>query len=141
MADFDKIFAKAKEIAEIVADASVELYRTAEEKTKLVARITKLKAEIAGEKVNIRKLYSEIGKKYYASRIAELDGGEPQAVDADFEVEEVKAHYANIVLKTEEIEALKVTKYVTEDDIDIEIVITPTDDDDDDDADDTDDEV
>ena len=65
MSNFDDFKKVAKETMETIADRSVELYKVAEEKTKIVAKRTKLSAEIAVEKGGIRNLYKEIGKVYY----------------------------------------------------------------------------
>jgi len=129
MADIDKIIAKAKEIAEVVADASVEIYKTAEEKTKLVARIAKLKAEIAGEKTRIKKQYLAIGKKYYSAHIAGT------TAELDEEVKTIEAAFEAIADKTTEIERLK-TEKVKDEDIDVEIhIVNDTFDEEDDDSD------
>ncbi|NMA25081.1 MAG: hypothetical protein GX936_05370 [Clostridiales bacterium] len=65
MTNFEDLVQKAKDTMETIADKSIELYKAAEEKTKLLAKMTKLGAEITMEKGNVRKLYREIGKKYY----------------------------------------------------------------------------
>ncbi|NLT14574.1 MAG: hypothetical protein GXY05_09555 [Clostridiales bacterium] len=65
MANFEDFKQKAMDTMETIADKSIELYKVAEEKTKLLAKMTKLGAEITLEKGDVRKLYREIGKKYY----------------------------------------------------------------------------
>ena len=65
MSNFDEFKKVAKETMETIADRSVELYKIAEEKTKIIAKRTKLSAEIAVEKGGVRNLYKEIGKMYY----------------------------------------------------------------------------
>jgi hypothetical protein len=65
MANFDEFKQKARDTMETIADKSVELYKIAEEKTKVLAKMTKLGAEITVDKGNVRKLYREIGKMYY----------------------------------------------------------------------------
>jgi hypothetical protein len=65
MANFDEFKQKAKDTMETIADKSVELYKIAEEKTKLLAKITKLSAEMTLEKGNLRKLQRELGRMYY----------------------------------------------------------------------------
>ncbi|NLA87715.1 MAG: hypothetical protein GX847_10660 [Clostridiales bacterium] len=65
MKDFEEFKQVAKKTVETIADKSIELYKIAEEKTKLLAKMTKLSTEITLEKGNVRKLYREIGKKYY----------------------------------------------------------------------------
>lgn len=71
MANFDELKQKAKQAADIIADKSVEIYKIAEEKAKVLARITKLSTEIFKNKNEIQKLYTEIGKLYYETHKAE----------------------------------------------------------------------
>ncbi len=101
MANFDEFKQKAKDTMEIIADRSVELYKIAEEKTKLFAKITKLGAEVALEKGTVRKLYREIGKKYY-----ELHKPSPEESLAQT-CSEVTASLERIAVKQKEIEELK----------------------------------
>lgn len=77
MANFEDFKQKAKDTVETIADKSAELYKIAEEKTKLFAKMTKLGAEITVDKGNVRKLYREIGKKYY--ELHKLSPEEPLA--------------------------------------------------------------
>ncbi|MDR1298863.1 MAG: hypothetical protein LBJ84_01255 [Oscillospiraceae bacterium] len=65
MANFDEFKEKAKATIGAIADVSVELYKAAGEKAKILAKITMLTAEIARERSAIRRLYGEIGSKYY----------------------------------------------------------------------------
>ena len=65
MANYEDFKKKAKETLETIADVSVEAYKIAEEKAKVIARRTKLNADIAHEKALIRHLKSDIGNKYY----------------------------------------------------------------------------
>jgi len=65
MPKYDEIKRKAKETLDTIADASVEAYRIAEEKAKVLARKTKLRAGIVNEKATIRRLSVEIGGLYY----------------------------------------------------------------------------
>jgi hypothetical protein len=65
MANFDEFKEKAKATIGAIADVSVELYKAAGEKAKILAKITMLSAEIARERSAIRRLYGEIGSKYY----------------------------------------------------------------------------
>jgi len=73
MASIDDFKKKAKDTFETIADVSVEAYKVAEDKARVVARWTKLNAEIAQEKTRIRRLEGVIGKKYY-----ELHNGSPE---------------------------------------------------------------
>ncbi len=65
MAHFEELKQIAKDTAETIADKSSELYKMAEEKTKLLAKIAKLSADITLEKGAVRKLYRELGQLYY----------------------------------------------------------------------------
>ncbi|UOO36843.1 hypothetical protein IZU99_06025 [Oscillospiraceae bacterium CM] len=65
MTNFDDLKQIAKDTMETIADKSVELYKIAEEKTKVLARTTKLTTEIALEKGNIRRFYRELGQLYF----------------------------------------------------------------------------
>ena len=65
MANFDEIRQRTGETAEHIAAKSIELAKTAAEKTKLVARISKLNADVISEKDALRKAYSDLGKLYY----------------------------------------------------------------------------
>jgi hypothetical protein len=125
MANFDDFKQKAKDTMETIADRSVEFYKIAEEKTKIFAKITKLGAEIALEKGNVRKLYREIGSKYY-----ELHKASPEDALAQT-CTEVTGALENIAAKQKEIEELK-NSYdlgvkdeaaATDDDKDVEIEI------------------
>ena len=65
MATFDEIKKKALEAADVIADVSVDLYKKAEVKTKELARMAKLQADMAADRTAIKKLYLQIGKTYY----------------------------------------------------------------------------
>jgi hypothetical protein len=101
MANFEELKQKAKDTMETIADKSVELYKAAEEKTRLFAKITKLGAEITLEKGTLRKLYREIGQKYY-----ELHKASPEEALAQSCIE-VTASLETIAAKQKEIQELK----------------------------------
>ena len=65
MSNTDDFKKAAKEALDTIVDVSVEAYKAAEEKAKLVARWTKLNTEITVEKSHVRRLRSEIGEIYY----------------------------------------------------------------------------
>ena len=65
MANFDEIKQKTEETAEHIAAKSIELAKSAAEKTKLVARISKLNADVISEKDALRRAYLDLGKLYY----------------------------------------------------------------------------
>ena len=60
--DFKKI---AKEAFDTLTDVSVEAYKLAEEKAKIVGKWTKLNTEITLDRSQVRRLRSEVGKIYY----------------------------------------------------------------------------
>jgi len=66
MAGFDELKKKALDAAEAIADKSFEIYKAAEEATRGFAKTTKLNAEIAKEKSNVKKMYAELGSLYYS---------------------------------------------------------------------------
>jgi len=65
MANYDDFKKKAKSALDSFADASIDAYKTAEEKTRILARKTKLRAGIVNEKATIRRLSVELGTRYY----------------------------------------------------------------------------
>lgn len=65
MTNFDEIKQRTGETAEYIAAKSIEIARTAAEKTRLVARISKLNADVITEKEALRRAYIDLGKKYY----------------------------------------------------------------------------
>lgn len=67
MAKFEDLKQRLRETAEVIGDVSIDLYKRAEEKTKILAKKAKLQAEIASDKTAVKKLYQEIGKAYYES--------------------------------------------------------------------------
>ena len=101
MTNFDELKQKAKDTMETIADKSVELYKLAEEKTRLLAKITKLSTEITFEKGDLRKHYRELGQKYY-----ELHKDAPEDELAQICVEVTKS-LETITNKQREIDALR----------------------------------
>ena len=65
MANYDDFRKKAKEVVDTIADASVEAYKLAEEKARVLAKKAKLNAGIANDRAHIRRLKVEIGGTYY----------------------------------------------------------------------------
>jgi hypothetical protein len=105
MANFDEFKKAAKETMGTIADRSVELYKIAEEKTKIIAKRTKLSAEIAVEKGGVRNLYKEIGKIYY-----ELHKNDPELALRQL-CAEVDSSWELIALKQQELDELKNAGY------------------------------
>jgi hypothetical protein len=101
MTNFDDFKQKAKETVGVIADASVELYKIAEEKTKILAKTAKLQAENSGDRNSIKKLYTEIGKLYYAKY---RDDTKPEL---DQNCAEITAAFERITNRLIEIENLK----------------------------------
>jgi len=65
MANYDDFKKRARDAFDTIADVSVEAYKIAEEKARLLARKAKLNAGIANERATIRRLNVEIGATYY----------------------------------------------------------------------------
>ena len=65
MATYEDFKKKAKEALDTIADVSMEAYRAAEEKAKILARRAKLNTEITREKAAIRRTKIRIGDAYY----------------------------------------------------------------------------
>ena len=101
MPKYDEIKRKAKETLDTIADASVEAYRIAEEKARILARKTKLRAGIVNEKATIRRLSVEIGGLYYKLH-KETPGEEFKEL-----CENVTGAYERIAAKEAELEELR----------------------------------
>ena len=114
--DFEEIKQKAKDTVGAIADVSAELYRKAEAKTKTAARIAKLTAEITRDKGAARRVYEEIGKKYY-----ELHSSETAAELSQL-CAEVTTLLEGIDAKQAEINELKSQDGEAEEDVEVEIV-------------------
>ena len=108
MSNFNGFKKMAKETMETIADRSAELYRIAEEKTKIIARRTKISAEIAVEKGSVRNLYKEIGKVYYALH---RDTPEPSLKPLCAEIDEA---IERINEKQQELDELKNAVYTAD---------------------------
>jgi len=65
MPNYDDLKRKAKDAIDSFADASVDAYKVAEEKTRVLARKTKLRAGIVNDKATIRRLSVELGTRYH----------------------------------------------------------------------------
>jgi len=112
MPNYDDLKKKAKDAFDTIADASVEAYKVAEEKAKVLARKTKLRAGIVNEKATIRRLSVEVGGVYY--KLFKDNPGE------EFKqlCEDITAAYERIEAKEAELEDLKTSVCV--DDVDVE---------------------
>ena len=116
MANFDNFKQLAKDAAGTIADVSVELYKRAEEKTKVIAKTTKLNSEISRERNLIRRLYSETGKQYYALHKDDAEGALAQ------NCAEITFGFERIAAKQREIEEIKAAANVKDEDIEVEII-------------------
>jgi len=65
MPNYDEIKKKARDAFDTIADVSVEAYKLAEEKARILARKAKLTAEITRERAMIRRAKINIGGAYY----------------------------------------------------------------------------
>jgi len=101
MANYDELKKIAKETLDTIADASVDAYKVAEEKARILARKTKLRAGIVNEKATIRRLNVELGSSYY-----NLYKDDPAPEFEDI-CEDISGAYERIALKEKEIEELK----------------------------------
>ena len=65
MPSYDELKKKAKDALDTIADISVEAYKIAEDKAKILAKRAKLNAEITRERALIRRSKINIGGAYY----------------------------------------------------------------------------
>jgi len=101
MSNYDDFKRRAKATLDSFADASVDAYKIAEEKTRVLARKTKLRAGIVNEKATIRRLSVELGTKYYNKYKDDINSEFRQLC------EEMTVAHEQIALKEEEIAELK----------------------------------
>ena len=101
MPNYDDLKKKAKDALDTLTDASVDAYKVAEEKTRILARKTKLRAGIVSDKATIRRLSVELGTSYYKKYKDDADSEFKQLC------EEITSAYDKIAAKEEEIAELK----------------------------------
>ena len=101
MPNYDDLKRKAKDALDTFADASVDAYKVAEEKTRVLARKTKLRAGIVNDKATIRRLSVELGASYYKKYKDDVNSEFKQLCD------EITCAYDRIAEKEEEIAELK----------------------------------
>lgn len=65
MSNYEDFKKKAKDAFDTLADASVDAYKVAEEKAKVLARKTKLRAGIVNDKATVRRVSVALGTAYY----------------------------------------------------------------------------
>ena len=68
MPNYDELKKKAKDALETIADVSVEAYKLAEEKARVLAKRAKLNTDITRERASIRRAKFNIGSAYYDLR-------------------------------------------------------------------------
>ena len=101
MVSYEDLKKRAKDTIDTITDISVETYKIAEERTRMLAKRAKLNAEITREKALIRRLKGEIGGKYY-----ELHKDSPEE-ELKKACEDITDSIARIGMKKKEIEDLK----------------------------------
>ena len=101
MPNYDELKKKAQDAIGTFADASVGAYKVAEEKTKILAKKTKLRAGIVNDKATIRRLSVELGTKYY-NQYKDDENSEFRQI-----LEEITSAYGRIAVKEDEIAELK----------------------------------
>ena len=101
MANYDDFRKKAKDAFNTITDVSVEAYRLAEEKARIIAKKARLNAGIANERATIRRLNVEIGATYY-----KLNKDNPEDALKQ-QCEDVSAAYERIAARQAELEELK----------------------------------
>ena len=101
MANYDDFKKKAKIAFGSFADASKDAYKTAEEKTRVLARKTKLRAGIVNDKATIRRLSVELGTRYHKKYKDDVDSEFRQIC------EEITCAHERVAKKEAEIAELK----------------------------------
>jgi len=124
MSNYDDFKKKAKETLDTFADVSVEAYKIAEEKARILAKRTKLRAGIVNEKATIRRLSVELGTTYYKMYkdspapefekiCVEITGAHERIAIKEKEIEELKKMS---IQKTQEVKPPKQEKCCDDDD-------------------------
>ena len=101
MPNYDDFKKKAKDALDSFADASVDAYKVAEEKTRILARKTKLRAGIVNDKATVRRLSVELGTRYH-KKYKDDENSEFRQI-----CEEISCAHERIAAKEEEIAELK----------------------------------
>jgi len=101
MANYDEFKKKAKDALDAFTDASVDAYKAAEEKTRVLARRTKLRASIVNDKAVVRRLSVELGTKYH-KKYKDDENSEFRQI-----CEEITCAHERIAAKEEEIAELR----------------------------------
>ena len=101
MPNYDDFKRKAKDALDSFADASVDAYKVAEEKTRVLARKTKLRAGIVNDKATIRRLSVELGTRFH-TKYKDDENSEFRQI-----CEEITGAHERIAAKEAEIAKLK----------------------------------
>jgi len=101
MPNYDEFKRKAKDALDSFTDASVDAYKVAEEKTRILARRTKLRASIVNDKATVRRLSVELGTRYH-KKYKDDENSEFRQI-----CEEITCAHERIAAKEEEIAELK----------------------------------
>lgn len=100
MGTFDNLKEKAMATLGTIIDKSTTIYENAEEKAKYLAKTAKLKAEIAKDNSQVKKLYTDLGSLYYC-----LNSENPDEKLAQI-CEEIKAVLDRIEVKQNELKTI-----------------------------------
>lgn len=100
MANLNELKDKALSAMGTIIDKSTELYGIAEEKAKYIAKTTKLKADIAKDRTEQKKLYADLGSMYFSLHKDSPEDGLLQIC------EEIKVIADKIELKQRELDSL-----------------------------------
>lgn len=100
MTNLNELKDKALSAMGTIIDKSTELYGAAEEKAKFIAKTTKLKADIAKDRTEQKKLYADLGSMYFSLHKDAPEDGLLQIC------EEIKVIADKIELKQRELDSL-----------------------------------
>ena len=100
MAKFEDLKNKVMSTVGQIIEKSADIYETAEEKAKYIAKTTKIKAEIAKDNSEIKKLYADLGSLYYC-----LNKDNPDEALAQL-CSEIKDLSDKVEMKQRELDAL-----------------------------------
>lgn len=101
MPNYDDFKKRAKDALDTIADVSVEAYKLAEEKAKILAKRAKLNAEITREKAFIRRAKITIGNEYYELHRNDAEDALKQYCD------EITASLGEIELRQRQLDDLR----------------------------------
>lgn len=100
MGKLDSLKEKAMSALGTIIDKSTTIYENAEEKAKYLAKTAKLKADIAKDNSQVKKLYADLGSLYYCLNSENPDEKLVQICD------EIKAVLDRIEVKQHELKSI-----------------------------------